>query len=86
VSGGTLRQTREPFSDPILPCATGRGQPISSVAVISRAQIDRVQGFVEHGRRKGAEVVAGGEFGDGGGASPTPTVLAKVARESIFDR
>ena len=46
--------------------------------------------FVERGREEGAEVVAGGEPGDGKGAFYPPTVLAKVenrmdvAQEEIF--
>jgi acyl-CoA reductase-like NAD-dependent aldehyde dehydrogenase len=40
-----------------------------------------VHGFVERGRQEGAEVVAGGEFGDGKGAFSTPTVLAKISKD-----
>ena len=49
-----------------------------------------MHGFVERGRDEGAEVVAGGEPGDGKGAFYKPTVLAKVdsamevAQEEIF--
>ena len=47
-------------------------------SLISTAHRDRVHGFVERGQKEGAEVVAGGEFGDGKGAFYRPTVLAKV--------
>jgi acyl-CoA reductase-like NAD-dependent aldehyde dehydrogenase len=59
-------------------------------SLISTAHRDRVHGFVERGMKEGAEVVAGGEFGDGKGAFYRPTVLAKVdnamevAQEEIF--
>src|SRR5947199_2776292 len=59
-------------------------------SLISAAHRDRVHGFVEKGREEGAEVVAGGEFGDGAGAFYLPTVLAgvdnsmTVAQEEIF--
>jgi acyl-CoA reductase-like NAD-dependent aldehyde dehydrogenase len=59
-------------------------------SLISTNHRDRVHGFVERGRGEGAEVVAGGEPGDGKGAFYKPTVLAKVdnamevAQEEIF--
>jgi acyl-CoA reductase-like NAD-dependent aldehyde dehydrogenase len=59
-------------------------------SLISSAHRDRVHGFVERGVEEGAEVVTGGEFGDGSGAFYRPTVLAKVensmtvAQEEIF--
>ena len=59
-------------------------------SLISTAHRDRVHGFVERGRQEGAEIVAGGEVGDGKGAFYKPTVLAKVstsmeaAQEEIF--
>jgi acyl-CoA reductase-like NAD-dependent aldehyde dehydrogenase len=59
-------------------------------SLISTAHRDRVHSFVERGRKEGAEVVAGGAFGDGKGAFYRPTVLAKVdnamevAQEEIF--
>ncbi len=59
-------------------------------SLISSAHRDKVHGFVETGREEGAEVVAGGESGDGKGAFYPPTVLAKVdsrmvvAQEEIF--
>jgi acyl-CoA reductase-like NAD-dependent aldehyde dehydrogenase len=40
---------------------------------------DAVHCFVERGRHEGAEIVAGGEFGDGRGAFHKPTALAKVS-------
>jgi acyl-CoA reductase-like NAD-dependent aldehyde dehydrogenase len=59
-------------------------------SLISTTHRDKVHGFVERGRDEGAEVVAGGEAGDGKGAFYKPTVLAKVessmtvAQEEIF--
>src|SRR5690242_3962372 len=59
-------------------------------SLISTAHRDRVHGYVEKGREEGAEVVAGGEAGDGAGAFYLPTVLAgvessmTVAQEEIF--
>ncbi|HUG55897.1 MAG TPA: aldehyde dehydrogenase family protein, partial [Candidatus Limnocylindrales bacterium] len=59
-------------------------------SLISQAHREKVHGFVETGREEGAEVVAGGELGDGEGAFYPPTVLAAVgaeatvAREEIF--
>jgi acyl-CoA reductase-like NAD-dependent aldehyde dehydrogenase len=59
-------------------------------SLISAAHRERVHGFVERGAAAGAEIVAGGEFGDGKGAFYKPTVLAKVdnsmevAQEEIF--
>jgi acyl-CoA reductase-like NAD-dependent aldehyde dehydrogenase len=59
-------------------------------SLISTAHRERVHGFVEQGREEGAEVVAGGEPGDGPGAFYPPTVLAgvesgmTVAQEEIF--
>jgi acyl-CoA reductase-like NAD-dependent aldehyde dehydrogenase len=59
-------------------------------SLISTAHRDKVHGFVERGREEGAEVVTGGEAGDGKGAFYSPTVLANVentmgvAQEEIF--
>jgi len=59
-------------------------------SLISTAHRDRVHGFVERGAAEGAEIVAGGEPGDGKGAFYSPTVLAQVAssmevaQEEIF--
>ena len=59
-------------------------------SLISTAHRDKVHRFVETGRSEGAEVVTGGEPGDGGGAFYPPTVLANVdnrmvvAQEEIF--
>src|SRR5215216_6099282 len=59
-------------------------------SLISASHRDRVHGFVERGREEGAEVVTGGELGDGKGAFYPPTVLAgvdnemTVAQEEIF--
>jgi acyl-CoA reductase-like NAD-dependent aldehyde dehydrogenase len=59
-------------------------------SLISAAHRRRVHGFVERGRDEGAEVVTGGEPGDGRGSFYPPTVLAgvetrmAVAQEEIF--
>jgi acyl-CoA reductase-like NAD-dependent aldehyde dehydrogenase len=59
-------------------------------SLISLEHRDRVHGFVERGRQEGAEVVSGGEIGNGKGAFYPPTVLAgvessmAVAQEEIF--
>ena len=59
-------------------------------SLISPEHRDKVHGYVERGREEGAEVVAGGEAGDGKGAFYKPTVLANVessmsvAQEEIF--
>src|SRR6059058_6001050 len=59
-------------------------------SLISAAHRERVHSFVERGREEGAEVVTGGEHGDGNGAFYRPTVLAnvtsamEVAQEEIF--
>ncbi|MGH3092688.1 MAG: aldehyde dehydrogenase family protein, partial [Gaiellaceae bacterium] len=59
-------------------------------SLVSEAHRRRVHGFVERGREEGAEVVAGGEPGDGDGFFYPPTVLAgvesrmTVAQEEIF--
>jgi acyl-CoA reductase-like NAD-dependent aldehyde dehydrogenase len=59
-------------------------------SLISQAHRDKVHGFVEKGREEGAEVVTGGEPGDGDGAFYPATVLAgvdnsmAVAQEEIF--
>src|SRR5919106_1301302 len=59
-------------------------------SLISTSHRDRVHGYVERGREEGAEVVTGGEPGNGKGAFYRPTVLAKVdnsmdvAQEEIF--
>jgi acyl-CoA reductase-like NAD-dependent aldehyde dehydrogenase len=59
-------------------------------SLISQAHRDEVHGFVEKGREEGAEVVTGGEPGNGDGAFYPATVLAgvdnsmAVAQEEIF--
>jgi delta 1-pyrroline-5-carboxylate dehydrogenase len=68
------------FSD-----AAGRlkvGDPLDAEtqvgSLISREHRDEVHGFVERGREEGADVVLGGEAGEGAGAFYPPTVLAQV--------
>jgi acyl-CoA reductase-like NAD-dependent aldehyde dehydrogenase len=59
-------------------------------SLISTEHRDKVHGYVEVGRSEGAEVVTGGEPGNGKGAFYPPTVLAgvetgmRVAQEEIF--
>jgi aldehyde dehydrogenase (NAD+)/betaine-aldehyde dehydrogenase len=59
-------------------------------SLISTTHRDKVHRFVETGVQEGAEVVTGGEPGDGNGAFYPPTVLSKVdnrmvvAQEEIF--
>jgi acyl-CoA reductase-like NAD-dependent aldehyde dehydrogenase len=59
-------------------------------SLISQEHRSKVHGYVEKGREEGAEVVTGGEPGNGAGAFYPPTVLAKVdnsmavAQEEIF--
>jgi aldehyde dehydrogenase (NAD+)/betaine-aldehyde dehydrogenase len=59
-------------------------------SLISTNHRDKVHAFVEQGREEGAEVVLGGEPGNGKGAFYPPTVLARVdnrmtvAQEEIF--
>ena len=59
-------------------------------SLISQSHRERVHGFVERGRESGAEVVIGGEPGEGRGAFYKPTLLAnvdtgmEVAQEEIF--
>jgi acyl-CoA reductase-like NAD-dependent aldehyde dehydrogenase len=59
-------------------------------SLISMDHRERVHGYVEQGREEGAEVVTGGEPGNGNGAFYPPTVLANVdnrmgvAQEEIF--
>jgi acyl-CoA reductase-like NAD-dependent aldehyde dehydrogenase len=59
-------------------------------SLISTNHRDKVHAFVEQGREEGAEVVLGGEPGNGKGAFYQPTVLAQVdnkmtvAQEEIF--
>jgi acyl-CoA reductase-like NAD-dependent aldehyde dehydrogenase len=59
-------------------------------SLISTEHRDKVHGLVEQGREEGADVVLGGEAGNGRGAFYPPTVLAGVdsgmvvAQEEIF--
>jgi acyl-CoA reductase-like NAD-dependent aldehyde dehydrogenase len=59
-------------------------------SLISTTHRERVHGYVEKGRDEGAQVITGGEPGDGRGAFYPPTVLAAVesgmtvAQEEIF--
>jgi acyl-CoA reductase-like NAD-dependent aldehyde dehydrogenase len=52
-------------------------------SLISANHRDKVHSFVERGRDEGAEVVLGGEPGNGKGAFYPPTVLAQVENEMI---
>jgi acyl-CoA reductase-like NAD-dependent aldehyde dehydrogenase len=59
-------------------------------ALINRAQLDRVVGYVQAGRDEGARVVAGGGRPEGRGFFVEPTIFAdgtndmRIAREEIF--
>ncbi|MFT3864246.1 MAG: aldehyde dehydrogenase family protein [Solirubrobacterales bacterium] len=59
-------------------------------ALINRAQLDRVSGYIEAGREEGARLVAGGGRPDRPGYFVEPTIFAdgantmKIAREEIF--
>jgi aldehyde dehydrogenase (NAD+)/betaine-aldehyde dehydrogenase len=52
-------------------------------SLISAAHRDKVHSFVEGARAEKAEVVTGGEPGDGGGAFYPPTVIAGVTNDSL---
>lgn len=58
--------------------------------VVSKEQYDRVTGYIEAGKSEGAEVVYGGDGGNGGGYFINPTLFTgvsddmKIAREEIF--
>lgn len=58
--------------------------------LVSKEQHDRVKGFLDSGRKEGAEVVTGGKIAGNQGYFVEPTVLAKtnrdmrVVREEIF--
>lgn len=58
--------------------------------VVSRAQLDRIQNYIDIGRKEGAEVVAGGQALAGPGYFVQPTVVAnasaqaRIVREEIF--
>jgi acyl-CoA reductase-like NAD-dependent aldehyde dehydrogenase len=83
VTGFAERAGKLKVGDPLDP-ETQMGSLISS------DHRDRVHGYVEKGREEGADVVTGGEPGDGKGAFYPPTVLANVespmtvAQEEIF--
>ncbi|WP_338811368.1 aldehyde dehydrogenase family protein (plasmid) [Agrobacterium leguminum] len=70
----------------------GRGlEPGTNIGpLVSQEQLDRVSGFLDAGRRDGAEVVAGGERWGNEGYFIKPTVLANtnpqmsVVRDEIF--
>jgi acyl-CoA reductase-like NAD-dependent aldehyde dehydrogenase len=58
--------------------------------VVSAEQLGRVTGYIEAGKRDGAELVAGGETGDDGGYFVAPTLFTteddslSITREEIF--
>jgi acyl-CoA reductase-like NAD-dependent aldehyde dehydrogenase len=58
--------------------------------LVSREQFDRVKGYLEVGKKEGAQVAAGGEAGAGKGYFVKPTLFAgvkndmQIAREEIF--
>jgi aldehyde dehydrogenase (NAD+) len=58
--------------------------------LVSNEQLERVGSYIEKGKAEGAEIVAGGIYGQGDGYFVTPTIFANVkdemtiAREEIF--
>lgn len=58
--------------------------------LVSKEQLQRVGGYIEKGKSEGAELVAGGIYGQGDGYFVTPTIFAGVnegmtiAKEEIF--
>jgi len=58
--------------------------------LVSREQMERVCGFIDSGKKEGANVVVGGEAGNGKGFYVKPTVFTdvhgdmKIIREEIF--
>jgi acyl-CoA reductase-like NAD-dependent aldehyde dehydrogenase len=58
--------------------------------VASRAQLDKVMGFIEQGKASGATLVAGGaravDVNDGKGFFVQPTIFGDVAPESVIAR
>ncbi|GEN33929.1 aldehyde dehydrogenase family protein [Aneurinibacillus danicus] len=58
--------------------------------LVSEEQLERVGSYIEKGKAEGAEVVAGGVYGQGDGYFVTPTIFADVndemtiAKEEIF--
>jgi phenylacetaldehyde dehydrogenase len=58
--------------------------------VISREQLDRITGYIDHGRDEGAEVILGGNAIDRPGYFVEPTIFRgvenemRIAREEIF--
>jgi aldehyde dehydrogenase (NAD+) len=58
--------------------------------LVSSEQMERVGGYIEKGKSEGAEVVTGGNYGQGEGYFVTPTIFAGVedemtiAKEEIF--
>ncbi len=85
VEGLAARAARTPVGDPMDP-ATRLG------AIVSEAQLERVAGYIDAGKREGARLVAGGERAkvDGRGNFVNATVFAdvesemKIAQEEIF--
>jgi len=81
VESLAARAERTPVGDPMDP-ATRLG------AIVSEAQLERVMGYVESGRRDGAKVVAGGERQtvNGRGNFVGATVFSEVAPEMAIAR
>lgn len=58
--------------------------------MVSSEQLERVGSYIEKGKSEGAEVVTGGNYGQGEGYFVTPTIFAGVedemtiAKEEIF--
>jgi acyl-CoA reductase-like NAD-dependent aldehyde dehydrogenase len=98
-AGSRLFVHRDQFDDVVgaLADAAGKAQvgpgldPATQLGpVVSAEQHERVSSYIERGRAEGAELVAGGGTGDGGGYFIEPTLFTAtddsiaIAREEIF--
>ncbi|HEX4751701.1 MAG TPA: aldehyde dehydrogenase family protein [Solirubrobacterales bacterium] len=99
AAGTRILAAREHYDDVVAGLAEAAaavrlGDPLDEEAtmgaLINRAQLDRVSGYIEAGREEGARLVAGGGRPDRPGYFVEPTVFAdgantmKIAREEIF--
>jgi betaine-aldehyde dehydrogenase len=99
AAGTRIFAARELYDDVVSGLAEAAGQirlgdPLDESAtmgaLINRAQLERVTGYIEVGREEGARLVAGGGRPDRKGYFVQPTIFAdgsndmKIAREEIF--
>jgi acyl-CoA reductase-like NAD-dependent aldehyde dehydrogenase len=99
AAGTRILTAREHYDDVVAGLAEAAaavrlGDPLDEEAtmgaLINRAQLDRVSGYIEAGQEEGARLVAGGGRPDRPGFFVEPTVFAdgnntmKIAREEIF--